>query len=137
MPVRSLTSSVLKWPDAHQVDVALRRWAVATVRRACSMASPPAAIWRIGYIGSYARGDWGVGSDVDILILLEDTALPFERRGELWDTSTLPVPAETHTYTRAEWAAMASQNRRFYREATRDVVWVYTRHRRKCSAEIF
>ena len=118
MPVRSLTSSVLTWPDARQVAAAVRRWATAVGRE-----SP--AIRRIGYIGSYARGDWGVGSDVDILILLEDTALPFERRGVLWDTTTLPVPAETHTYTHAEWAAMASQNRRFYREATRDAVWVY------------
>jgi hypothetical protein len=69
-----------------------------------------------------------VGSDVDILILLEDTALPFERRGTLWDITSLPVPAETHTYTRAEWAAIASHHRRFYREATRDVVWVYPPH---------
>jgi hypothetical protein len=27
MPVRSLSSSVLKWPDVQTVDLAVRRWA--------------------------------------------------------------------------------------------------------------
>jgi len=38
------------------------------------------AILKVGCFGSYARGDWGVGSNVDILILLKESDLPFESR---------------------------------------------------------
>jgi len=33
MPVRSLNSSVLKWPDAHTVAQAVRRWAKKVVQQ--------------------------------------------------------------------------------------------------------
>ena len=52
MPVRSLTSSVLRWPDRDRVDQAVRTWA-ATERKLHSK------LLRFGYFGSYARGDWG------------------------------------------------------------------------------
>ena len=58
MPVRSLTSSVLRWPDSQTVDQAVRRWAEKVVRQRQHVV-------RIGYFGSYARGDWGVGSDTE------------------------------------------------------------------------
>ena len=60
MPVRSLTSSVIRWPDAETVTDAVRRWA----REA---AEEQKGVVRIGYFGSYATGDWGVGSDVDFI----------------------------------------------------------------------
>ena len=53
MPVRSLSSSVLRWPDIRAVDEATRRWAVEEVGRR-------KGVLRVGYFGSYARGDWGV-----------------------------------------------------------------------------
>lgn len=52
MPVRSLSSSMLRWPDRETVDRAVRRWAEEVARR------KPEVV-RIGYFGSYARGDWG------------------------------------------------------------------------------
>jgi hypothetical protein len=55
MPVRSLTSPVHIWPDRGQVDTAVRSWGAALQR------SGPAVL-RVGYFGSYARGNWGVGS---------------------------------------------------------------------------
>jgi len=120
MPVRSLSSSVFKWPDAREVDQAARRWAaVAGARRK--------EVLRIGYIGSYARGDWGVGSDLDLLILVERSDRPFERRALDWDTTSLPVPADVWVYTQQEWENMAARKSRFYREATEEIVWVYER----------
>ena len=64
MPVRSLSSPVLRWPDKREVDQAVRRWSERAV------ASRP-DILRVGYFGSYARGDWGVGSDLDLVIIVE------------------------------------------------------------------
>ena len=52
MPVRSLTSSTLKWPDAQTVDEAVR----ALAQR---LAGVHPELRRLGYFGSYARGDWG------------------------------------------------------------------------------
>jgi UTP:GlnB (protein PII) uridylyltransferase len=117
MPVRSLNSSVLKWPEARVVDQAVRRWAER-------MAQQQPGVLRIGYIGSYARGDWGVGSDVDIVVIVERAALPFERRATQWDATELPVPADVLVYTLDEWQALDRQGR-FYQTVMREAVWVY------------
>jgi predicted nucleotidyltransferase len=34
---------------------------------------------RVGYFGSYARGDWGVGSDLDLIIIVDRSDEPFAR----------------------------------------------------------
>ncbi len=117
MPVRSLNSSVLKWPEARVVDQAVRRWAER-------MAQQQPGVLRIGYIGSYARGDWGVGSDVDIVVIVERATLPFERRATQWDATELPVPADVLVYTLDEWQALDRQGR-FYQTVMREAVWVY------------
>ena len=56
MPVRSLNSSVLKWPDGATVRASLERWTQEMI------SSKPGVI-RLGYIGSYARDEWGVGNN--------------------------------------------------------------------------
>ena len=118
MPVRSLNSSVLVWPNRDQVDQAVRAWAV-------EMARQHPATRRIAYYGSYARGDWGVGSDVDLLAVVEDTAEPFERRALGWDLSGLPVPADLLIYTEQEWQRLLDEGGAFARMLVREAVWVY------------
>jgi len=120
MPVRSLRSSVLRWPDRQAVEQAVRRWAAA-------LAASPAGqdVLQVGYAGSYARGDWGVGSDVDLVVLVAQAAQPFERRAAAWDTTALPVPADLLVYTPEEWSALTRTP--FGRRLAQEVVWVYTR----------
>ena len=118
MPVRSLSSSVLVWPNRVQVDDAVRRWAADTSR-----ARPD--VQRIGYFGSYARGDWGVGSDLDLVAILASSGEPFERRALTWDLTRLPVPAEILIYTEPEWRALETEGGRFIRTLDREVVWVF------------
>lgn len=117
MPVRSLSSSVLKWPDKETVDFAVRRWAkrVARARK---------DILQIGYFGSYARGDWGVGSDLDLIVIIESSSKPMERRAAEWNATELPVPADLLVYTEDEWQKMRSQGR-FVGTVMREAVWVY------------
>lgn len=119
MPVRSLTSSVLRWPDAATVRQAVERWAAAAAARR-------ADVLRIGYFGSYARGDWGVGSDVDLVVVVEGDEQPFVRRAAAWDATDLPVPADVLVYTAEEWQALSRQER-FHQTLLREVVWVYER----------
>ena len=116
MPVRSLSSPVFKWPDAAAVDRALRSWAHR-------IAAERSEVRRIGYFGSYARGDWGVGSDLDVIIIVTATAAAFERRAVEWDLTGLPVPADALVYTEDEWRALGPTSR-FRETVEREAVWV-------------
>jgi uncharacterized protein len=117
MPVRSLNSSVFKWPNRSQVDKAVREWAADEVTR------HPGVI-KLGYFGSYARGDWGVGSDLDLVAVVERSDEPFERRSLQWNVNALPVPAELLVYTLSEWKALQDRAGRFACTLAREAVWV-------------
>ena len=120
MPVRSLNSSVFKWPDRHEVDAAAREWAQRLARERQD-------VLRVGYIGSYARGDWGVGSDLDLVVILERCDEPYLTRTLEQDTGGIPVPVDVLPYTTGEWQELAAQGRRFYRTVESEAVWVYER----------
>jgi len=117
MPVRSLSSSVFKWPDMQAVDQAARQWAEEAKKRP--------GVLRIGYFGSYAQENWGVGSDLDLIIVVESSRQPFWQRALDWDTTSLPVPADLLVYTQEEWQALVTQGGRFSRTVEQEVVWVY------------
>ena len=81
---------------------------------------------KLGCFGSYARGDWGVGSDLDIVAIVEHTSTPFKRCTLHWDLSQLPVPAELLICTQAEWQQMQAAGGRFAKTLARETVWVYS-----------
>lgn len=118
MPVRSLNSSVLVWPDRSQVDRAVRLW-VACASQAQTQ------LRRLGYFGSYARGDWGVGSDLDLVAIVAAAPEPFAQRPLAWDLTSLPVPAEILVYTESEWRALEARGGRFAHTLAEEVVWVF------------
>ena len=115
MPVRSLHSSVKKWPGRTEVFEAFRAWADNQMKRRSD-------IGRIGCFGSLVNGTWGVGSDVDIIIILEDSDLSPLRRAAEWDTTQLPVPADVVVLTRHEFEQTPS--RRFRSVFEKDVIWM-------------
>ena len=120
MPVRSSNSPVLRWPDAATVQAASRRWAQA-------IAGEHPEILRVGYFGSYARGDWGVGSDLDVVIIVAESELPLEERARQLDSTSLPVPADLLVYTASEWDAMLRRGDRFARMIGQEPIWVFER----------
>ncbi len=117
MPVRSLSSSVLVWPNRARVDDAVRQWAA-------DVAGQRPELRRLGYFGSYARGDWGVGSDLDLIAIVSDCADRFEQRALAWDLTPLPVPAEILIYTQREWDNLQDGGGRFARTVAHETVWV-------------
>lgn len=119
MPVRSTSSSVFRWPELETVRAAARAWAR-------EQAGARADVLRIGMWGSAARGDWGVGSDLDLVVVLECCDLPWERRGVEWDTTSLPVPADVLVYTQEEWAAL-DPGSRFARVLAQEARWLFVR----------
>ena len=114
MPVRSSTSRVLKWPKPDEVITGLKRWAAQTVP-----AHPE--LLRIGYFGSYARGNWGVGSDLDVVLVVRKSDRPFMERAAEWDLLALPVPTDLLVYTMDEWEQGMKSRKMF-----KDIVWIYT-----------
>lgn len=118
MPVRSLSSSVLRWPDKEAVVSSLLEWAKEIIR-------DREDIVKIGYFGSYARGDWGVGSDLDIVVIVKSSEIPFDKRSIKWDTEGIPVPVDLLVYTEEEYKGLRISNSGFYRKIEREVKWVY------------
>ena len=118
MPVKSLNSSILKWPDRKTVDRAVRSWVTVEARK-------HPELMRLGYFGSYARGDAGVGSDLDLIAVVSQTVEPFERRSLDWDLNPLPVPAEILIYTSSEWERLQKRGGKFARMLEIQVVWIY------------
>ncbi|MDQ3990945.1 MAG: nucleotidyltransferase domain-containing protein [Actinomycetota bacterium] len=90
------------------------RWSEDLVRRHPEVVG-------VGYFGSYATGDWGVGSDVDLVVIVEASEEPFPRRGAAFDATMLPVPADLLAYTEAEWRKLAAERRGPARDR---IVWV-------------
>jgi len=119
MPKRLSNSPVLKWPDAQTVIEELHRWAKQVLRQRQD-------VNRIGFFGSYARGNDGVGSDLDLIIIVDHSDDPFERRSVAWDMTKLPVPADLLVYTKEEWQSL-DPNRRFNKMLMKETVWIYTR----------
>ncbi|MFC1836502.1 nucleotidyltransferase domain-containing protein [Thermodesulfobacteriota bacterium] len=116
--MRSLNSSVFRWPNREEVDRAAREWAA-------EIAKQHTGVIRVGYFGSYARGNWGVGSDLDLVAIVSRTDEPFEKRSLGWDVDELPVPAQLLVYTASEWESLQNDKGRFARALASETVWVF------------
>ena len=112
MPVRLLNTSVLRWPRRDDVLRALHHW-VKRVMRADER------VVRVGYTGSLAAGEWGFGSDLDLILIVDTAQEPWMERARRLDALELPVPVDLLVYTESEWDDMSRQNR-----GPRPVVWV-------------
>jgi uncharacterized protein len=96
------------------VDDAVRRWAKKVLQQRPDVV-------QVGYFGSYARGDWGVGSDLDLIIIVKGSEKPFYMRAGEWDTKGIPVPTDMLVYTQDEW----QQRPRFFSEKLMaEIVWL-------------
>ena len=88
MPVPSLSGSVRRWPAAAEVLEQAGRWA------ALQRSGHP-DLFAVGVFGSYGRGTAGVGSDLDLLLILQRCDEPIWERLLRWDTRSLPL-AQRH-----------------------------------------
>jgi len=82
---------------------------------------------RLGCFGSFARGDWGMGSDLDLVAVIDSNDKPFERRSVDWDLNGLPVPADLLVYTREEWERLQQDGGRFAETMAGETTWLFFR----------
>jgi predicted nucleotidyltransferase len=97
------------------VTRAIRAWA-------SSLAKEHPQVTRVAYFGSYARGDWGVGSDLDLLVITCRCDRPFLERSLDFDTLGLPVPADLLIYTEEEWERLQNTT---MQKVAQEAIWVY------------
>ncbi|BBO67250.1 DNA polymerase subunit beta [Desulfosarcina alkanivorans] len=109
---------MLKWPRRDEVIKALRQWLKK------QRAIHPEII-QLGYFGSLAKGNWGVGSDLDLIVIIQESSIPFEKRPLAWDFDTLPVPTDILIYTTEEWQDMRKKGGRFVDTIEKEAVWLY------------
>lgn len=115
MPVRSLGSAVLRWPARDEVLAAARRWAEELrVRDAC--------VRRVLCVGSCARGDYGVGSDLDVIVIVADAPVSLVERRRLYEPTAIPVPTDVTVYTDAEWSLIESRSPQLWRRLSGETI---------------
>ena len=112
MPVRSLDTPILKWPSREEVLAAAAAWAR-------ELSARDRRVRAVGVFGSYARGDAGVGSDLDLVVLVRDGA-----GAPLFDVSGLPVPAETVVFEETPWRHASREATGIARTIAADVRWL-------------
>jgi predicted nucleotidyltransferase len=88
---------------------------------------------QLGYFGSYARGDWGVGSDLDLIAIVSDSSEPFEQRSLSWSLTSLPVASDLMVYTEKEWDALQEKGGRFVRTVSREAIWIYVKDKTRAT----
>ena len=113
----SFAGPVLRWPRSAQVIDQTTAW--ATTQR---QQNPD--LLAVGVFGSYGRGEAGVGSDLDLLLILEACDLPIWERLRRWDTSTLPLACDLLVYSRKEWQSLPQWKHRLAAALGHDTHWL-------------
>lgn len=118
MPVRSLTSSVHAWPSEAEVWAKVAAWVEAERLRHPELLA-------VGVFGSYGRGQGGVGSDLDVLLVVGASDRPFHQRAVAFAYERLPLPADVLVYTSQEWRQLLASGSRFARTLQQELRWVW------------
>ena len=127
MPVRLLTQSLLRWPEPEVVFQAVERWAEQQAQRCSSLQS-------VGVYGSYGRGEAGVGSDLDLLLIDAEAQGPQSSRYRQWPFETLPLGCDALVLTPLELEQLLAASHgddpakaAMARALERDCRWIWQR----------
>jgi hypothetical protein len=78
----------------------------------------------VGVFGSYGRGTAGVGSDLDLLLILQRCDEPIWERLRRWNTRSLPLACDLLVYSLAEWRSLPQWNPRLAQALRNDTRWL-------------
>jgi hypothetical protein len=78
----------------------------------------------VGVFGSYGRGDAGVGSDLDLVLILRQCNAPLWERLRRWDTGSLPLSCDLLVYSHQEWQTLPQWNPKLAAALRSDTRWL-------------
>jgi len=120
MPVPSPSGSVQRWPAAAEVLEQAGRWAALQRNSHHDLLA-------VGVFGSYGRGTAGVGSDLDLLLILKHCDEPIWERLRRWDIRALPLACDLLVYSLQEWSSLPRWNPRLAKALLNDTRWLGSR----------
>lgn len=112
------------FPSAEIVSVDLDQLMAALKKIAAAIAEANAAVQDIRLFGSLTRDDWTPDSDMDLLIVVETTDIPFlERRDAFADAFlSLPMDVDIKVYTSGEIERMRADGNEFIETVLKESV---------------
>ncbi|MDI6841081.1 MAG: nucleotidyltransferase domain-containing protein [bacterium] len=100
----------IRYFDKEKVWQALKKFAVGLINKDCR-------IEKVIVFGSIVRGQCVPGSDVDLLIILDDSGKPFLKRIPDYMPLSFPVGIDVFPYTKEEIKTMVKDNNFFLKKA--------------------
>jgi UTP:GlnB (protein PII) uridylyltransferase len=111
---------MLRWPEPKQVLAQVRDWSV-------KIAADHPGLERVGVFGSYGRGEAGVGSDLDLLLIDVHAQGPQQQRLLLWPLEELPLSCDALVLTPSELGALLASGSAMASALERDRRWIWER----------
>jgi len=84
-------------------------------------------VLKVAVFGSVARGEAVPGSDVDLLLVLASSDLPFTERFNKYRPERFPLGVEVFAYTQSEMERMLRESNAFLGRALKEAVTLFER----------
>ncbi len=117
----------LYWPDNF-----INRKANKIVKRFINLIIKKFNLKKIIIFGSFARGDYHKGSDLDLIIVGEFKERFIERIGKIIELNNSDLEIDAMVYTEEEFQKMIKERRPFIEQALEEGIVVYEKRDTKC-----
>jgi hypothetical protein len=119
--------SELCWPDNF-----INRKSDKIVKRFINLIIKKFNLKKIIIFGSFARGDYHKGSDLDLIIVGEFEERFIERSGKIIELNDSDLEIDVMVYTEEEFQKMVQERRPFIEQALEEGIVVYEKRDTKC-----
>ena len=119
--------SELCWPDNF-----INRKTNKIVKRFINLIIKKFNLKKIIIFGSFARGDYHKGSDLDLIIVGEFKERFIDRIGKIIELNDSDLEIEAMVYTEEEFQKMIQERRPFIEQALEEGIVVYEKRDTKC-----
>jgi len=119
--------SELCWPDNF-----INRKSNRIVKRFINLIIKKFKIKKIIIFGSFARGDYHKGSDLDLIIVGEFKERFIDRIGKIIELNDSDLEIDVMVYTEEEFQKMIKERRPFIEQALEEGIVVYEKKENKC-----
>jgi len=119
--------SEICWPDNF-----INRKANKRVKRFINLIVKKFNLKKIIIFGSFARGDYHKGSDLDLIIVGEFKERFIDRIGKIIELNDSDLEIDAMVYTEEEFQKMIQERRPFIEQALEEGIVVYEKRDTKC-----